>query len=153
MVLTVPETRMALRCPNWLHKAWNFWLIYRASQIYWKSRNTFLNRLFLLKSDIHMQIPFLCDIRGWDICKTKCSSEIDKLIFILTSQYQNGLEIPQLTAEWPGHTLRGSKGPKLPKLVSHRLSGKSRGHLGHLEANLALLRSLQIITNMIVSVS
>ena len=29
------------------------------------------------------------------------------------SQYQNGLEMPQLTADWPGHTLKGPKGPKV----------------------------------------
>ena len=29
-----------------------------------------------------------------------------------SSQYQNALEMPQLTADWPGHTLRGPKGPK-----------------------------------------
>ena len=32
-----------------------------------------------------------------------------------SSQYQNGLEMPQLTADWPGHTLRGPKGPKVAK--------------------------------------
>ena len=29
------------------------------------------------------------------------------------SQYQNGLEMPKLTADWPGQTLRGPKGPKV----------------------------------------
>ena len=32
-----------------------------------------------------------------------------------SSQYQNGLEMPQLTADWPGHTLRDPKGPKVAK--------------------------------------
>ena len=38
-----------------------------------------------------------------------------------SSQYQNGLEMPQLTADWPGHTLRGPKGTKVAKtgLLSH----------------------------------
>ena len=29
-----------------------------------------------------------------------------------SSQYQNGLEMPKLTADWPGQILRGPKGPK-----------------------------------------
>ena len=40
-----------------------------------------LNRFFPLKTEIHTQIlntkPFLCDIRGGEIYKIKCSSETD----------------------------------------------------------------------------
>ena len=66
-----------------------------------------------------------------------------------SSQHQNGLEMPQLTADWPSHTLRG---PKLPKLVSQGLPGPVRGHSRHLEANLALIRPLQAIPNMTLSI-
>ena len=62
------------------------------------------------------------------------------------SQYQNGLEMPQLTADWPGHTLRDPKGPK-------GCLGPIRGQSWHLEAHLALLLPLQVIPSMTLSSS
>ena len=57
-----------------------------------------------LKTEIHMQIlntnPFLCHIRDQDIYKTKCGSETDKFIFILS---HSGLKIANFvpsSANW-----------------------------------------------------
>ena len=44
-------------------------------------------------------------------------------------------------------------GPKLPKLVSQGLAGPVRRQSGHLEVNLTLLRPLQVIPNLTLSVS
>ena len=46
-----------------------------------------------------------------------------------SSQYQNGLEMPQLTADWPGHTKRGPKGPKLAQTGLSLVIWTSRGIL------------------------
>ena len=50
-----------------------------------------------------------------------------------SSQYQNDLEMPQLTADWSGHTQRGPKGPKVAQtgLFTSYLDqvGASRGIL------------------------
>ena len=100
-----------------------------------------------------IQNYFCAILRGWDISKTKWGSEIDRFIFILNlkwpSQHQNCLEMSQLTADWPGHSLMG---PKLPKLVSQGLHERVRGHSRHLEAKLALLKPLLVIPNMPLSI-
>ena len=44
-----------------------------------------------------------------------------------SSQYQNGLEMPKLTANWPGHTLRGPKGPKVAKTGLSRVIWTNQG--------------------------
>ena len=67
-----------------------------------------------------------------------------------STQYKNGFEMPQLTSDWPGDTLKGLKGPKL---VSQGWPGPDRSQLGHLRANLALIRPLQIIPDMTLSIS
>ena len=63
--------------------------------------------------------------------------EKDGLIFILiwsdlkwSSQHQNGLEMPQVTADCPGHTQRG------PKVAQTDLSLVIWTRQGHFEANL-----------------
>ena len=61
--------------------------------------------------------PFLCNIRGLRYLENKMQFR-NRQVYIHTdlkwaSQYQNGLEMPQLTADWPGHTLRVPKGPKV----------------------------------------
>ena len=99
-----------------------------------------------------------CAILGdWDICKTKLGSEIDKFIFILTwsvpHSTRKALRCPSSTLTdliIPWEALRG---PELPKLVSQGWPGPDRGQLVHLGANLALLRPLQIIPDMTLSIS
>ena len=54
---------------------------------------------FLLKTEINMNI-------------------LNRQVYIhsdlkWSSQYQNGLEIPQLTADWSAHSQKGPKGPKV----------------------------------------
>ena len=61
--------------------------------------------------------PFLCDIRGLRYLQNKMGLQ-NRQVYIHTdlkwsSQHQNGPEMPQLTADWPVHTLRGPKGPKI----------------------------------------
>ena len=70
-----------------------------------------------------------------------------------TSKYQNVLEMPQLSADWPGHTLRGPKWPKVSQTGFSQDIWTRHGEKGQLEANLALQRPLQVITNMIMAVS
>ena len=43
------------------------------------------------------------------------------------SQYQNGLEMPQLTADWPSHTLRGPKGFEVAKTGLSQLIWTTQG--------------------------
>ena len=47
-----------------------------------------------------------------------------------SSQYQNGLEIPQLTADWPGHTQRGPKGPKVAQTGISLVMWNRQGPVG-----------------------
>ena len=56
---------------------------------------------FLLWTEIQEYIfntvPFLCDQRGWAICKTKWGSGTDQFVFILShSVLKNPLTLPQL---------------------------------------------------------
>ena len=51
-----------------------------------------------------------------------------------SSQHQSGREMPKLAADWPGHTLRGPKGPKVAQtglsLVIWTLQGPVRASWG-----------------------
>ena len=82
-------------------------------------RNRFLNHFFLLKTEIHIkfriQNHFCAILRGWDICKTKSVSEIDKFIFILTWSGRHSTSMALRCPNWLPTglvTLRGPKGPK-----------------------------------------
>ena len=109
-----------------------FWntLIYSVSQkkltlciclISQEPRNGFLNCFFLLKPETHMQIlstkPFLYDIRELRYLQNKkgfWNTQVHIHVDLkLSSQHRNGPKMPQLTADWPGYTLRGPKGPKV----------------------------------------
>ena len=104
--------------------------MYRASQkkltfcifqISQELRNGFLNRFFLLKTEIHVKIlntePFLCDIRGLRYLQNKIGFR-NRQVHIHTdlkcsSQHQNGSEMPHLNSDRPDHLLRGPKGPRV----------------------------------------
>ena len=140
---------------------------YRASQkkltfcIFWISqelRNGFLNRFFLLKTEIHVKTlntePFLCDIRGLRYLQNKIGFR-NRQVHIHTdlkcsSQHQNGSEMPHLNSDWPDHVLRGPKGPRVAQTG---LSGVAWARQWHLGANLALLRPFQIIPDMTLFIS
>ena len=80
--------------------------------------NRFLNRFFLLKTEIHMKIlntePILCDFRGLRYLQNK-TGFWNRQVHIHTdlkwsSQHQSGFEMPRLAIEWPGHPLRDQLG-------------------------------------------
>ena len=80
--------------------------------------NRFLNRFFLLKTEIHMKIlntePILCDFRGLRYLQNK-TGFWNRQVHIHTdlkwsSQHQSGFEMPRLEIEWPGHPLRDPLG-------------------------------------------
>ena len=80
----------------------------------------FLNRFFLLKTEIHMKIlntePIFYDFRGLRYLQNKTAfwSKQVHIHFVLkwSSQHQSGLEMPWLAPYWPGHSLRGLQGPQ-----------------------------------------
>ena len=82
----------------------------------------FLNRFFLLKTEIHMKIlniePILCNSRRLRYLQNKTAFQ-SKQVHIhsdlkWSSQHQSGLEMPWLDPYWPGRThnwsLRGCTG-------------------------------------------
>ena len=104
-----------------------------------------------------IQNHFCAILWGWDICKTKWGSEIHKFIFILTWSGPHNTGMARWCPNWPLTGLvipwEALRGPKLPKLVSQGLAGPVRCQSGHLEVNLTLLRPLQVIPNLTLSVS
>ena len=90
---------------------------------------------------------------GWDICKTKWGSEIHKFIFIWTWSGPHSTGMALRCPNWPLTGLEALRGLKLPKLVPQGLTGPVRCQSGHFEVNLTLLRSLQVIPNLTLSVS
>ena len=69
--------------------------------------------LFSLKTEVHLQIlstkPFLCDIRGRDICKTKYGSEKNQFKIILSHRGFKAKNLRQAPANWPKMGLGSSK--------------------------------------------
>ena len=106
-------------------KKWGFCICL----ISWEPRNGFLN------TDIHIckfwiQKHICALLEGVDICKTKCSSEIDKFLIKLIWSVPHSTK---MALRYPNWLLTGlailweaPRGPKLPKLVSHGLS--TSGH-------------------------
>ena len=100
-----------------------------------------------------VQNHFCVILGGWDICKTKMASEIQKFIFILTWSGPHSTGMALRCPNWPLTGLEALRGLKLPKLVPQGLTGPVRCQSGHFEVNLTLLRSLQVIPNLTLSVS
>ena len=73
--------------------------------ISWQPSIRFSYLFFILKTEIHTKIlntnPFLCDIRGWDIYKSKCFSETDQFIFILSHSGLKTAEFMPSSTNWP----------------------------------------------------
>ena len=61
--------------------------------------------------------------------------------------------MPQLTSDWPDHTLRGPKGPKVAQTGLSGVSWARQGPVSASQANLVLLRPFQVIPNMTLSIS
>ena len=93
-----------------------------------KPINRFLNRFFLLKTEIHMKIsntePIFCYFMGLRYLQNKMRFR-NRQVHIHTdlkwsSQYQSCLEMTRLAPDCPGHTLRG---PQRPPVAPTGLSG------------------------------
>ena len=111
---------------------------------------------FLLKTvNFECRTNFVRFLGGWDICKTKRGSEIDKYIFILTWSGPHNTKVALRCPEWllTGLVipLEAFRGPKLPQLVFQGVSRPLRGQSQHLKATLVQWGPLQVSMNMYFS--
>ena len=111
----------------------NQWMDFNTVFFFWKLRSI---------CKFWIQNQFCVISGGWDICKTKLVSGIEKYIFILTWSGPHSTRKAWLAPDWPGHIPRHPQGPQVAPNGLSGCVGATQGPVGAFQGHSSAVRTI-----------